>query len=73
MKREKLTIRSDGTGAGTVLTVGDVELDGVKSLRIEIAGRGSKARVLIEADVDIWLDAEVVRYGEFPAPQKTED
>ncbi len=73
MKREKLKIRSDGTGEGTMITVGDTQIDGVKSLRIEISGRTSKALLMIEVDVDIWLDAEIIRHGELPAmDSKTE-
>ena len=73
MKREKLRIESDGTGMGTNLIVGDTQIDGVKSLRFEISGRSGVARVTMEIEAGLWLDAEVVRHGELPVKDLDDD
>lgn len=64
MKREKLKIVSDGTGAGTVLMLGDTRIDGVRSLRLDITRRSSKAVVEIEVNADLYLECEAVQYGD---------
>ncbi len=49
--------------------MGDTVIDGVKSLCIEVASRQSFAKVTMEfmrADIDLVMNAEVVRHGEFP-------
>ena len=63
MKFEKLRIESDGTGGGTRIMIGDRALDGVKSLRIDIPGRSRRVQITMEVELDIWLDAFVVRHG----------
>ena len=63
MKSRKLTIRSDGTGQGTFLSVGGVLVEGVRSLDISINGKSSRATITIQADVDFQMCAQVVAAG----------
>ena len=66
-KREKLTIRSDGTGAGTIVTVGGIQIEDVKSLTVEVPNRQAYAKMTMEVGVlDLRLNAEVVKHGEWP-------
>lgn len=66
-KHEKLTIRSDGTGGGTVVTVGGIQIADIRSLTVEVPERNVFAKVTMEVGIlDLRLNAEVVKHGDWP-------
>ncbi len=57
--KQKLRIESDGTGAGTIVTVGGTIVDKVRSLKIEFPSRQERATVTIVCEPDIVIDADM--------------
>lgn len=69
-KCEKLTIRSDGTGAGTIITVGGIRIDDVRSLIVEVPKRQAFAKVTMEVgSLELRLNGEVVKHGDWSKAQ----